>query len=115
MRKSVIYTLLAISLFAMLGTGCSKKAEQKSETTKSAAQTESVGESIGDQTADTEKMTESETEKKKETKTTQAQSVQETEGTSSVDEEFESPEGAKIVGVWFETAHNEYNFYRLTG
>lgn len=34
MRKSVIYTLLAISLFAMLGTGCSKKAEQKSETTK---------------------------------------------------------------------------------
>lgn len=29
MRKSVIYTLLAISLFAMLGTGCSKKAEQK--------------------------------------------------------------------------------------
>ena len=70
MRKSVIYTLLAISLFAMLGTGCSKKAEQKSETTKSAAQTESVGESIGDQTADTEKMTESETEKKKETKTT---------------------------------------------
>ena len=53
MRKRVIYTLLAISLFAMLGTGCSKKAEQKSETTKSAAQTETVGESIGDQTADT--------------------------------------------------------------
>lgn len=35
------------------------------------------------------------TEKKKETKTTEAQSVQETEGTSSADEEFESPEGAK--------------------
>lgn len=52
----MIYTLLAISLFAMLGTGCSKKAEQKSETTKSAAQTETVGESIGDQTADTEKI-----------------------------------------------------------
>ena len=66
MRKRMIYALLAISVFAMLGTGCSKKAEQKSETTKSAVQTESVGESIGDQTADTEKMTESETEKKKE-------------------------------------------------
>ena len=26
MRKRMIYTLLAISLFAMLGTGCSKKA-----------------------------------------------------------------------------------------
>ena len=53
MRKRMIYALLAISVFAMLGTGCSKKAEQKSETTKSAVQTESVGESIGDQTADT--------------------------------------------------------------
>lgn len=47
MRKRMIYALLAISVFAMLGTGCSKKAEQKSETTKSAVQTESVGESIG--------------------------------------------------------------------
>ena len=28
--------------------------------------------------------------------------MQETEGTSSADEEFESQEGAKIVGVWFE-------------
>lgn len=69
MRKRMIYALLAVSLFAVMGTGCSKKAEQKSETTKSAAQTETVGESIGDQTADTEKMTESETEKKKETQT----------------------------------------------
>ena len=51
------------------------------------------------------------TEKKKETKTTQAQSVQETEGTSSVDEEFESPEGAKIVGVWFETEYQRYYPY----
>ena len=62
MRKRMIYTLLAISLFAMLGTGCSKKAEQKSETTKSAAQTETVGASIGDQTADTEKKKEAQTE-----------------------------------------------------
>ena len=51
------------------------------------------------------------TEKKKETKTTEAQSVQETEGTSSADEEFESPEGAKIVGVWFETEYQRYYPY----
>ena len=49
------------------------------------------------------------TEKKKET--TEAQSVQETEGTSSADEEFESPEGAKIVGVWFETEYQRYYPY----
>ena len=42
----MIYALLAISVFAMLGTGCSKKAEQKSETTKSAVQTESALTSI---------------------------------------------------------------------
>ena len=51
------------------------------------------------------------TEKKKETKTTQAQSMQETEGTSSADEEFESQEGAKIVGVWFETEYQRYYPY----
>ena len=49
------------------------------------------------------------TEKKKET--TEAQSVQETEGTSSADEEFESPDGAKIVGVWFETEYQRYYPY----
>ena len=49
------------------------------------------------------------TEKKKETK--EAQSVQETEGTSSADEEFESPDGAKVVGVWFETEYQRYYPY----
>ena len=49
------------------------------------------------------------TEKKKET--TEAQSVQETEGTSSADEEFESPDGAKVVGVWFETEYQRYYPY----
>ena len=51
------------------------------------------------------------TEKKKETKTTGAQSVQETEDISSADEEFENPEGAKIVGVWFETEYQRYYPY----
>lgn len=51
------------------------------------------------------------TEKKKETKTTEAQSVQETESTSSAESEFESPDGAKIVGVWFETEYQRYYPY----